>query len=603
MSSEEYIVSARKYRPLKFSDVKGQEHITQTLENEIKSHKLAQAFLFCGPRGVGKTTCARILAREINEESIDREDYDYSFNIFELDAASNNSVDDIRELNAQVRIPPQIGKYKVYIIDEVHMLSTSAFNAFLKTLEEPPPYAVFILATTEKHKILPTILSRCQVFNFYRIEVQEMVDHLKGICAKEGIEADEDALHIIAQKSDGALRDALSIFDQMVSFAKGEKISFNLVLENLNVLDYDYFFRLTDAFMNKDLSKSLLIYDEIMEAGFDGQIFLSGLSSHFRDLMVARDPSTIGLLDVSETIKKRYLDSCQELSDGFLLNAINIANEYDLNYKTSNNHRLHVEIALMKMAHIQSLIELTEKKNDNPEFESVSPESETVEDAQETEKPVEAISETRIESSPEPIASSESQIESTENETVPDERKPEPENTGSTSKLKLPKKVKNKSTLKVNIKEIIEKEVPQDNVETDVEVSPESEPPTENSDVATLNQERVSEAYESYKQKMVEEQRKSIETVLKLNQPEWDGEKIIIRLHKNHKTQLEEVRTDLLIHIRQFLQNKQVGIEFVETERQVEQRVPYTDKEKFEAMVKKNPQLGDLAQKFQLDVT
>lgn len=624
MSSEEYIVSARKYRPLKFSDVKGQEHITQTLENEIKSHKLAQAFLFCGPRGVGKTTCARILAREINEESIDREDYDYSFNIFELDAASNNSVDDIRELNAQVRIPPQIGKYKVYIIDEVHMLSTAAFNAFLKTLEEPPSYAVFILATTEKHKILPTILSRCQVFNFYRIEVQEMVEHLKGICAKEGIEADDDALHIIAQKSDGALRDALSIFDQMVSYSKGEKISFALVLENLNVLDYDYFFRLTDAFIEKDLSQSLLIYNEIMEAGFDGQIFLSGLSSHFRDLMVARNPQTINLLDVSENIKKRYIEACQNLSDSFLMNAINIANEYDLSFKGSNNQRLHVEIALMKMAHIQSLIELTEKKKPEPKSAKSKPELEAeetteIQDPPKPKREESATSETPV-SEPETISQQEEIVPEKEQEQAPqnesqneshddgyippEELEPvsnnEPqEGAGTLSKFNLPKKKKTKSTLKVNISEIIEAE-PEPTESEDIKEEVLVDTVAESLEI---NQETVFQVYESYRQKMVDEQRKSIETVLKLNKPEWNGESVVLKLNKNHKTQLEEVRTDLLIHFRKSLQNRDLLLEFVETEKKIEQRVPYTDKEKFEAMCKKNPVLGELAQRFQLDVT
>jgi DNA polymerase III subunit gamma/tau len=610
MSSEDYIVSARKYRPLRFSDVIGQEHITQTLENEIKSHKLAQAFLFCGPRGVGKTTCARILAREINEESIDRKDYDYSFNIFELDAASNNSVDDIRELNAQVRIPPQIGKYKVYIIDEVHMLSASAFNAFLKTLEEPPPYAVFILATTEKHKILPTILSRCQVFNFYRIEVKEMVGHLKEICVKEAIEAEEDALHLIAQKSDGALRDALSIFDQMVSYAKGDKITFNLVLDNLNVLDYDYFFRLTDAFVQKDLNKSLLIYNEIMEAGFDGQIFLSGISSHFRDLMVARDPSTISLLDVSDTMKKRYTDACQDISDSFLLNAINIANEYDLNYKASNNHRLHVEIALMKMAHIQSLIELVEKKkpeptDQSPAVEPITPESSppdavVAEASQDTEQATEQRGEQDIlqpvQEKPQEVAA-----EGLDASTESDRIEPKEEGAGTISKFNLPKKKNRKGTLKVNISEILQSD--------GAEEKPKEEEPVleekivEVPDSVELSEADVLEAYLSYQNAMVAEERKSIESVLKLNTPRLEGNKIIIHLNKNHKTQLEEVRTDLLIHIRKFLKNRDVILELVETEKTIEQRVPYTDREKFEAMCKKNPSLRELANKLKLDVT
>lgn len=359
---ESFVVSARKYRPASFEDVVGQEHVTKTLRNEIRSQKLAQAFLFCGPRGVGKTTCARILAKEINKDFIDDPNYDHSFNIFELDAASNNSVEDIRELTSQVRIPPQVGKYKVYIIDEVHMLSVQAFNAFLKTLEEPPPYAIFILATTEKHKILPTVLSRCQVFNFNRISVEDMVTHLKSIAGKENLEADEKALHVIAQKSDGALRDALSMFDQLASFTQDGKLTYETTIEQLHVLDYQYFFKLTDAFIGVDVTSALLVYDEILSAGFDGQLFLTGLAAHFRDLMVARDPASASLLEVPDDIKKSYTELTTRISDSWLINAINVANKFDFTYKSSSNPRLHVELALIKMCHISSLIDLSDKK-------------------------------------------------------------------------------------------------------------------------------------------------------------------------------------------------------------------------------------------------
>jgi DNA polymerase-3 subunit gamma/tau len=340
----------------------GQKHITQTLINEIRNDRLAQAFLFCGPRGVGKTTCARILAKEINKGTVP-DDYDFSFNIFELDAASHNSVDDIRHLNEQVRIPPQTGEYKVYIIDEVHMLSQSAFNAFLKTLEEPPKYAIFILATTERHKILPTILSRCQIFNFERIQVPQIVEHLETISKSENVNAEPEALHMIALKADGALRDALSIFDQMISFSTGNSISYNDVIHNLNILDFEYFFSVTDAFIQGDISKALIIYDEIQKKGFDGQLFLNGLANHLRDLLVARNAQTHPLMEKSSEMAKRYAKQSQELSLSFLVNGINLLGEADVQYKGSRNQRLHVELCLIKLASLQHAIDLSKKKS------------------------------------------------------------------------------------------------------------------------------------------------------------------------------------------------------------------------------------------------
>ena len=349
---EHFIVSARKYRPQVFEDVVGQQAITNTLENAIKNNHLAQALLFTGPRGVGKTTCARILAKRINQKGKEVDpDEDFAFNIFELDAASNNSVDDIRNLTDQVRIPPQTGNYKVYIIDEVHMLSQSAFNAFLKTLEEPPAHAIFILATTEKHKIIPTILSRCQIFDFKRIGVIDIKNYLKKIADHENITADDDALHIIAQKADGALRDALSIFDRVVSFA-GDNLTSQAVAENLNVLDYDSYFKATDLILKNDIPQLLIKYNEILSKGFDGHHFIAGLASHFRDLLVARDTNTIELLEVGENTKKQYLEQATNSNTSFLLQAIELANDCDLKYKTSKNQRLLVELALMQLASI-----------------------------------------------------------------------------------------------------------------------------------------------------------------------------------------------------------------------------------------------------------
>ena len=358
---EQFIVSARKYRPKVFADVVGQQAITNTLENAIKSNHLAQALLFTGPRGVGKTTCARILAKRINEENMGEisEDEDFAYNIFELDAASNNSVDDIRMLTDQVRIPPQIGKYKVYIIDEVHMLSSAAFNAFLKTLEEPPAHAIFILATTEKHKIIPTILSRCQIFDFKRIGVIDIKNHLKIIAEKQNVTAEDDALHIIAQKADGALRDALSIFDRVVSFC-GNQLTREAVTENLNVLDYDAYFNITELVLTNDIPGILIGFNNILAKGFDGHHFIVGLASHFRDLLVSKDTATTALLEVGDKTKKQYIAQALKSDIRFLIEAIELANTCDLQYKTSKNQRLLVELCLMQIA---SITFQTEKKN------------------------------------------------------------------------------------------------------------------------------------------------------------------------------------------------------------------------------------------------
>ncbi len=358
---ENFIVSARKYRPSTFESVVGQHAITSTLQNAIRNNTLAQAFLFCGPRGVGKTTCARIMAKTINclNPTADMEacnecescvsfNNNASFNIFELDAASNSGVDDIRALIDQVRIPPQIGKYKVYIIDEVHMLSGAAFNAFLKTLEEPPAYAKFILATTEKHKILPTILSRCQIFDFKRITVEDITKHLQKIAEKEGVNAEEEALNIIAQKADGALRDALSIFDQMVSFS-GNNITYKDVIANLNVLDYEYYFGMVENILANDINSVLLLLNEVINKGFDPQNFIQGMASHLRNLLLGKDQRVIDLMEVSNQLKARYAKQAERCSTEFLLKSLDVANECDINFRSANNKRLHLEIALLKM--------------------------------------------------------------------------------------------------------------------------------------------------------------------------------------------------------------------------------------------------------------
>ena len=361
---ENFIVSARKYRPESFRTVIAQDSITSTLKNAIRTKQLAHAYLFCGPRGVGKTTCARIFAKTINCSNLTEENEacnecescvafnkSRSYNIHELDAASNNSVDDIRNLIDQVRIPPQIGSYSVYIIDEVHMLSSQAFNAFLKTLEEPPRHALFILATTEKHKILPTILSRCQIFDFNRIKVGDIVKYLEYVAGSEGVNAEPSALNVIANKADGAMRDALSIFDQIVSFS-GKDITYQEVITNLNVLDYEYYFRLTDLFLKNEIAETLLIFNEVLDKGFEGQHFINGLASHFRDLLVSRDPVTVQLLEVGGDIRERYKAQASVCPADFLIEAIRLSSECDFQYKSSQNKRLSVELALIRIGQL-----------------------------------------------------------------------------------------------------------------------------------------------------------------------------------------------------------------------------------------------------------
>ena len=359
---ENFIVSARKYRPQEFDSVVGQAHVTDTLEHAISNNQLAQALLFCGPRGVGKTTCARILARKINERDGSTSEDGFSYNIYELDAASNNSVDDIRALIDQVRFAPQTGTYKVYIIDEVHMLSSSAFNAFLKTLEEPPAHAIFILATTEKHKIIPTILSRCQIYDFKRISIEDIQSHLRGIAKKEGITYEDDALYLIAQKADGALRDALSIFDRLSTFTQ-KNITLSKAAEVLNVLDYEYYLQIADQAKKGQMSEVLSGFNEIIKRGFDAHLFIAGLGNHFRDLMMAQSPSTLSLIEVGENTRAKFENESTQWSPQQLIDAIEICNQADINYKNSKNPRLTVEIALMQLCSLDAAASLKKKSS------------------------------------------------------------------------------------------------------------------------------------------------------------------------------------------------------------------------------------------------
>ncbi|MCB9262003.1 MAG: DNA polymerase III subunit gamma/tau [Flavobacteriales bacterium] len=571
---ENFVVSARKYRPTTFDTVVGQEHVTKTLINEIKNNQLAQAFLFNGPRGVGKTTCARILAKEINKESITDESYDFSYNIFELDAASNNSVEDIRMLNEQVRIPPQIGKYKVYIIDEVHMLSAAAFNAFLKTLEEPPHYAIFILATTERHKILPTILSRCQVFTFSRITVGDIVNHLKKIGQAEGIEMEEEALHIIGQKADGALRDALSIFDQMISISGDKKLRYADVVKHLNVLDYDYYFKITDAFQNQDISTALLAFDEILNHGFDGQIFLNGLANHFRDLMVGRTSETLVLLDVPPHVHQKYIDSAKNMSQGFLVNAINIANQFDLNYKQSRNQRLHIELALIKMCYLPSLEKLGEKKNDL-NFEQNN-----------TEKPVASAVSSVAGKVVVPTSASTQNVE-------------KPSGNEFEKKAEAIKKVQQDSEKVAKIGSL------DDLLSSNIEVvsEPKKEVVAEESGVYQQNNTVSQDALDDCITKFAEASESGIiQSMFKLVKPTIVGNTIEIKLIKQHRVQLEEVRTDFVQFLKRELQNDNLQLEIEEVKKKAEGTKAYTAQEKFEEMAKKNPSLKLLKEKLNLTI-
>ena len=554
--SDQFLVSARKYRPVSFETMVGQDHITETLVNEIKQNRLAQAFLFTGPRGVGKTTCARILARVINtasDSSIDP-NYDFAFNIFELDAASNNSVDDIRQLVEQVRIPPQVGKYKVYIIDEVHMLSSNAFNAFLKTLEEPPPYAIFILATTERHKILPTILSRCQIFNFKRIEPQGIVEQLKIICQNEGIEAEEHALHVIAMKADGGMRDALSMFDQTVSYSKDKKITYAGIIENLNVLDHNYYFEITRSLFDGDYGNVLLKFDEVLANGFDGQYFLNGLAAHFRDLLVVKNINTAKLISASEHMLPQYKSQADSTHPGFLLNAIQIADHFDQTYKASRNQRLHVELALIKMAHINAAISLAEElKKKSPELSSNTPVQTQGKDA-----------------TPKPAPDTASKV-------------PQTMRLGNLSQLKNAAPVA---------------EAPPVNKEADVAdgINKQPEVKTEISD-AHLKQ-LVHEFAELKKQ----EGRPFYHTLLKNLLVSHDDKTVYITLTNNRDSNgFAEVKTELLSYI-----NSQTGHSFsleVKIEKIQQQHITvYTNRDKFKYLVDKNPFLLTFAKELDLEI-
>lgn len=603
---EHFIVSARKYRPTAFKDVVGQQAITNTLENAIENNHLAQALLFTGPRGVGKTTCARILAKKINDDGTHHEDEDFAFNIFELDAASNNSVDDIRNLIDQVRIPPQVGNYKVYIIDEVHMLSSAAFNAFLKTLEEPPKHAIFILATTEKHKIIPTILSRCQIFDFRRITVKDIKGQLKEVAKAEGIKAEDDALHIIAQKADGAMRDALSIFDRVVSFS-GKKLTRQAVTENLNVLDYSYYFEITDLILKNKIPEILVQYDEILARGFDGHHFISGLASHFRDLLVCKNEETIDLLEVGEQVKDMYLKQSKATEQAFLLEAIDLANTTDLKYKNSRNQRLLVELCLLQLA---SLTYSDEKKKSNPfrkgnnrryvippsHFKAkIDPRSEEV-------VPLDELTEVS-EPSAELTPQLEVKVPGTMDEVVEAKEIPQKEVTTKTKQtrervIERPqilaernaKKVSALSLKSIQKKQQLKKELVAN--QPDAEKLPEEK----------FSENEMQKAWTAYAKKIELEGKFNLLSHLTMGVPKLEGNLIhLVFPNDTIKVEVERAKHDLLQYLRHSLNNHQVDLSIEVNESEVK-RYAYTPREKFEKLKEKNPQIETLRKEFDLDV-
>ncbi|RYD80403.1 MAG: DNA polymerase III subunit gamma/tau [Sphingobacteriales bacterium] len=603
---ENFIVSARKYRPATFETVVGQQHITGTLKNAIKNNQLAQAFLFCGPRGVGKTTCARILAKTINctNPTADMEacgncencvsfQTGHSFNIHELDAASNNSVDDIRSLIEQVRIPPQAGKYKIYIIDEVHMLSQSAFNAFLKTLEEPPSYAIFILATTEKHKILPTILSRCQIFDFNRIQVEDISTHLTTIAQRENIAFESDGLHIIAQKADGGLRDALSMFDQIASYAN-KNITYKAVIDNLNILDYDYFFKLTSYLTAADVSNTLLLFDEILNNGFDGNNFINGLASHFRNLLVGKDAATIRLLEVSENIKQKYLEQCRQTELSFLLTALNFANSCDLNYKNSKNQRLQVELALIKMCHIRSVVHLAQQP--------LSLNNTATDPDQDKKKTnVSNVAIDKLKSASESHAHADGQKTSAENEnsspkaeekTIEAQRATSIPSATSIS-IKIPKATPG-STLIPSLNDL-ERLASGEEDSGPKKVTGEAR--------EAFSYERLLEVWNNYIQILKTADKINLYTILNNFAPALLNREVI-EISIESKTQEQFVQkesVELLNYLRNELQNFGIEVTYKQMERKIENRL-YGNREKYDYLVNKNPKLDELRRRFNLDV-
>ena len=573
---EHFVVSARKYRPQTFKDVVGQQAITNTLLNAIDNNHLAQALLFTGPRGVGKTTCARILAKMINSDGSETSDEDFAFNIFELDAASNNSVDDIRSLTDQVRIPPQVGKYKVYIIDEVHMLSQAAFNAFLKTLEEPPKHCIFILATTEKHKIIPTILSRCQIFDFKRITVTDAKEYLKFIASEQGITAEDDALHIIAQKADGAMRDALSIFDRVVSFS-GKNLTRKAVTENLNVLDYETYFTSTDLILENKIPDLLLQFNNTLSKGFDGHHYIAGLASHFRDLLVSKTPETIELLEVGDQTKTKYLEQSQKASQEFLMQGINLANDCDLKYKTSKNQRLLVELCLMQLA---SITHDGEKKNSKHYI-----------------IPASYFRKKGITPIPVKIPGTKNNLlPSTENKSESEEKDLE---VVEQFQVKEPPKIilkqESKRASGLSLKSIKAKK---DHLikQMDVVVDEENLP------IQPFTEKELITAWNTFIEKLRKDGKHNLASILAIDTPKVKGTIIHLEFpNATNKVEVERQQYDLLSYIRKTLSNYDISLSITINE-VMEKQYAYTAADKFEKLKEKNPNIDILRKTFDLDV-
>ncbi|TBN13192.1 DNA polymerase III subunit gamma/tau [Hyunsoonleella pacifica] len=580
---EHFVVSARKYRPQTFKDVVGQQAITNTLLNAIENNHLAQALLFTGPRGVGKTTCARILAKMINSDGTEKEDEDFAFNIFELDAASNNSVDDIRSLTDQVRIPPQVGKYKVYIIDEVHMLSQAAFNAFLKTLEEPPKHCIFILATTEKHKIIPTILSRCQIFDFKRITVKDAKEYLKYIAEEQGITAEDDALHIIAQKADGAMRDALSIFDRVVSFS-GKNLTRQAVTENLNVLDYETYFTSTDFILENKIPELLLQFNNTLSKGFDGHHYISGLASHFRDLLVSKTESTITLLEVGDQIKQKYLEQSRKASQEFLLQGIHLANECDLKYKTSKNQRLLVELCLMQLA---SITFDGEKKNSR---NFIIPAS-YFQKKGITPIPVKTHVKETVKQSVSESIQKEVPVETTtvDNTTEVIEKF----QVKTPSKIELKQDTKRRSGLSLSsIRAKKEHQIKQMEVVIDEKDLPKED----------FTEKELIEHWKAFTAKTQKEGKHNLASILAIDTPKVKGTTVYLEFpNETNKVELERQQYDLMGYLRKSLNNFDINLSITVNE-QVSKKYAYTTREKFEKLKEKNAAIEALRKTFDLDI-
>ncbi|HLG02979.1 MAG TPA: DNA polymerase III subunit gamma/tau [Bacteroidia bacterium] len=591
---ENFVVSARKYRPAHFNTVVGQSSITTTLKNAIRNNQLAHSFLFCGPRGVGKTTCARILAKTINCTNITPDieaceqcencrsfNSGQTLNIYELDAASNNGVDDIRNLTDQVRIPPQMGKYKVYIIDEVHMLSAGAFNAFLKTLEEPPSYAIFILATTERHKILPTILSRCQVFSFHRILVEDIANQLDFIAKSEGVEAEQDALHVIAQKADGAMRDALSMFDQVVSFA-GKKVTYKAVIDNLNVLDYDYYFRLTDHLLEENIPSALLLFNEVLANGFDGHNFISGVAAHFRNLLVCKDPQTLQLLEMGQNIRERYREQSEKCSQLFLLRALGLVNKCDVAYKNARNQRLQVEFTLMQLTALNAPVIAGEKKNDglNPVFGIKSGAPSTLA-ATQTIPVVPANPQPEILQRPADVPPA----------TI---EKQQPVAFVEEEKVVLVLEKKQPLKTGVSISSFITRT---EEKKTEVVI--------ENNAIlsGSFTQEKLESAWLKYAETVRSKRQETDYHSLTMNMPVRLSEnKVSFTVYnKMAEERLNSTKTELMGFLRNELQNSVFTLEFILSKEEGAQKI-YTSADKFRRLAEINPALTKLKQQFDLDI-